>query len=414
MERLKLGTMVEPIVQDDVQIPRVVVNDILSDENAHELSSALKLIRRAQGIPFDDGLLLIIHMFFWLVDWDRHQIREPALLDGLIFRDLPRSLRKNEAELMREVFNHPLTDIDKLLICWRRTQGDLFRGLAKPLDGVPGLPSYHYFPPHWLSIEDLRKLDGKDSPIPKVPVLMDADIAPFSPMIIDMLKLRRPFQQQANEPVPPVADVNRRISFRFKKMGQRWSVVYDFTEIFLNDTDGAVYIAYLLEHCGAPFHARELYAIAHPSNKEPLDAVHSNMSADELAEENLFMDNDCSPTDKLDDAERLATYRHAIAEMQREVEDARRNGEIDKAYELQTRLDDARGLMSAEFGLHGRGRKKGDPNRQAYDRVSKAIDRVLKAIKKSNLSLHTHFKNTLHHETYTYIYSPDKPINWDL
>ena len=79
-----------------------------------------------------------------------------------------------------------------------------------------------------------------------------------------------------------------------------------------------------------------------------------------------------------------------------------------------TKLDDLNRLMSAEFGLDGKSRGPGDPNKQAYDRVSKAIARASKAIQSEHPTLSAHLTNAIHYETFTYQYSPEHPIDWEI
>lgn len=195
--RIKLGTMSTPVEDSQVQVPRIVISEILPSDNAHELRSALTVIRASQGIDLCEGLLELVHMFVWYADWARSRAGEPPLLEGITFGDLPDGLRDDDDTLMRHLGEHPITKVDGLLSLWRSCQGSLIHGIAKPRDGVPGLPSYAYFPPHWLSVEDLQRMYGSDAPVPKIPVQMDADIAPFLPQVVGFLKIQNPFRDIA-------------------------------------------------------------------------------------------------------------------------------------------------------------------------------------------------------------------------
>lgn len=209
------------------------------------------------------------------------------------------------------------------------------------------------------------------------------------------------------------ASVGRLEGHRFMRDGQRWSVTYDGKHISLNHSDGATYIAYMLEHPSTPLHVRALYAIAHPQTREHHTNPYTDMSSEELADEDLFLDNGRSPTDKRDDAELFATYRESRDDLQRELEEARRSGDSRDADELQAKLDGLNRVMSAEFGLDGSPRQPGDPNKQAYDRVSKAIKRVMKVLQKEHRGLTVHLENSLSFDTYFYCYRPDRDIPWE-
>jgi len=407
-EWIRLGTLVEPVNEDDIYIPLAVVDEILTKKNAAELTAALKVIQQTQALSFNEGLLMIIHVLFWLADWDHHRMGETSLFSGRRFRDFPDELRRDDSKLMSIILDHTLTTIHKLLLLWRKKQGHLIRGFLRPKEEKPGLPSYKYFPPHWLSLEDLRQLDGPDSMPPKVPVLIDADLAPFLPNMVQVIKLQGSYRQ----PMQPTLDAkDRPIGQRFKKDGQRWSVVYDSKHISLNHSDGATYIAYLLEHPDEPFHARVLYEIAHPPSRDLEVARYSDLRAEERMDP--LLDDERSPTDKLDDCELYKTYIEGIRDTQSKLDQALNRKDFHEAEELQAQVNKLKGVFSAEFGLDRQLRKKDDPNKQAYDKVSKAINAVRKVIKEHHPALATHLKNSLHYDTYTYCYSPDCPITWE-
>lgn len=204
-EWVRLGTIKQPEDPSEIQVPLVVVDEVLTKQASSELTQALTVIQKTQGLPFDEGLLMIIHMFFWLVDWDRHKLGEPSLLSCLTYGHFPEELRNDESKLMDELLRHPLTSVDKLLRLWRDSQGTLIRGLVAP-KSTPGLPTYAFFPPHWHSVEDLRKLDGEDGVVSKVPVLVDADIAPLVPPMADIAKALTAFEQPSQRAHEAAAD----------------------------------------------------------------------------------------------------------------------------------------------------------------------------------------------------------------
>jgi len=200
----------------------------------------------------------------------------------------------------------------------------------------------------------------------------------------------------------------------FRKSDEDWTLVYGGREARLGDRDGLAYIACLLAQPDKSPHVRELYAVAHPPDSLGNDSPYAGMSRKQLEDEGLSLDSRGSPTDKKDDAELFATYRSSRDGLQRDLKDARRRGDSHEADELQTKLDNLNRIMAAEFGLDGSPRKKEDPNKQAYDRVSKAIARAMKAIEEHNRPLFAHLDNAIRYETYTYRYSPERPISWDI
>lgn len=198
----------------------------------------------------------------------------------------------------------------------------------------------------------------------------------------------------------------------FRREGQRWCIVYAGKRISLNHSDGLTYIAYLLERPHTSLHVRELYAIAHPPDIQAQPNPYMKRNKEDLAEDDLHMDDGYSPTDRRDDADLFATYRKSLADLERERDEAQSNGNADKADELQTKLDDLKRLMAAEFGLDGSPRRPGDPNKQAYDRVSKAINAVKRRVQEHHQPLSAHLAS-IHYNTYTYTYSPEVPTDWE-
>ncbi len=213
--RIKLGTMIEPESDDDIQVLEVIVDEVITERNSHELRETLTVIQKTQGLCFEDGLLLIVHLFFWLVDWDRNRSGEPSLLSGRTFRDEPDDLRSNHDKLMNVLRYYSMTSVDKLLRLWRDNQSLLIGGLVRPCPGKPGLPTYMYFPPHWLSPEDLRVLDGDEATVPQVPALIDADVVSLVPEIVNLLKARSPYQQLAQAESAGKAAASEERAFRY-------------------------------------------------------------------------------------------------------------------------------------------------------------------------------------------------------
>lgn len=199
----------------------------------------------------------------------------------------------------------------------------------------------------------------------------------------------------------------------FRREGQTWSVVYDSKHITLDHSDGATYIAYLLEHPDTHLRVHDLYAIAHPNRPASGVKPYTDVSSEELADIGLSPDNQRSPTDRQDDAELFSTYRKAQTDLQKELDEAHGKGDSRKVDELQTQLENVNRLISARFRPDGRPRLPGDRNKRAYDRVSKAIEPVKRFIKQHHSSLARHLDNSLHYDTYVYHYSPEPPITWE-
>ena len=224
----------------------------------------------------------------------------------------------------------------------------------------------------------------------------------------------QPNSEPSIDIVPPKVDAAVKSDANtFARDGQRWSVSYAGKHITLEHSDGAIYIAYLFERCGTSLHVRELYAIAHPPANGAQSGLYADMAQVEYANEGLGLDHGLSSTDRIDDAALLVTCRDGREELQRDLALARLKGDSDQVNELEQRINEINAFMAAEFGLDGRARKPADPNKRAYDRVSKALARVMASLLTHHSGLAAHIKNSLHYATYAYCYSPEIPISWE-
>lgn len=196
----------------------------------------------------------------------------------------------------------------------------------------------------------------------------------------------------------------------FQKKGRQWSIVFAGEQATANHSLGMFYIAYLLEH--RKLHVRDLCSLASPRSGGPQADPRAAMSNEELADQDLYTDNERSPTDRQDDAELLATYRSSRDDLASGVEQARRGGDFHKASILQERLDALKRAISAEFGPAGGTKQKGNPNKKACDSVSKAIKAAYREIEGNHQTFSQHLKNAIHYGTYIYTYTPDSPLNW--
>ncbi|MBP6965076.1 MAG: hypothetical protein KBC96_11785, partial [Armatimonadetes bacterium] len=181
----------------------------------------------------------------------------------------------------------PLTTVDKLILLWRHTQDSLVTGLMKPKEPKPGRFTYMFFPPHWLSPEDLRRLNGEGSAVPKIPVSVDADVVPMLEPIVDLLKTGNAFPRADGVASKDAVDARAQApTYIFKKAGDYWTIVYEGKETHLNDCKGLQYLAFLLQNPKRAYLALQLVMYVNGNIPEP-DPQYSSMSREELESEGL-------------------------------------------------------------------------------------------------------------------------------
>jgi hypothetical protein len=191
--RIKLGTE-KPPEPCELQVPLFIINEVIAEDDAQELRSALGLIQDGSGLDETESILLLVHACCLLEDWRKHCSNEQPLFLRPRYQDLVPPFRDNDSLVMEFMSRQPVTSVRALLSLWQLAGEHLIKGVATAPDCLPGLPSYAYYPPHWLSLEDLKRREGGDGTTAQVPVLMDATLAPYAKNMIDFLKLGRAFR----------------------------------------------------------------------------------------------------------------------------------------------------------------------------------------------------------------------------
>jgi hypothetical protein len=197
----------------------------------------------------------------------------------------------------------------------------------------------------------------------------------------------------------------------FRKEGEAWTLVYQEKTSQLKDSKGLFYIAYLLEHPGREIHARELQQVAE-GMPATVGHAHVHASAEQLEEEGLheIRQDDCATA--LTRADRLK-YEAGLKELEMQVKEARQKGLTRRAADLQTRADDLKQRLRADFGLHGRARNSQSPNEKARKAVAKCIGDAIAKIGEYNEPLARHLNISIRRGHYLQ-YDPEKRVTWEL
>jgi hypothetical protein len=115
------------------------------------------------------------------------------------------------------------------------------------------------------------------------------------------------------------------------------------------------------------------------------------------------------------DTRAKAEYRHRLAELEEEAEEARALGDTERA----ARADEERDFLVRELaralGLGGRDRRAASPSERARVSVTRAIRAALARIREHSSALGEHLDRTVHTGTFcSYTPDPRAPVDWRL
>ena len=114
------------------------------------------------------------------------------------------------------------------------------------------------------------------------------------------------------------------------------------------------------------------------------------------------------------DAPAKRAYRERIADLETEIEQARRWNDVERAARVEDELDAlTRGLAGA-LGLGGRDRRAASDSERARTSVTKAVRRAVERLEAEIPELGRHLSLAVHTGTFcSYEPDPRAPVTWD-
>ncbi len=189
----------------------------------------------------------------------------------------------------------------------------------------------------------------------------------------------------------------------FRREGEYWAIAYEGDAFRLKDSKGLRYVARLLAEQGRELHALDLAAGEHPPGAAPrrLDPA---LVASTPADAGAILD----PRAK-------AEYRHRLAELEDEAEEARALGDTERAARADEERDFLVRELASALGLGGRDRRTASPSERARVSVTRAIRTALARIREHSTILGEHLDRTVHTGTFcSYTPDPRAPVDWRL
>lgn len=191
----------------------------------------------------------------------------------------------------------------------------------------------------------------------------------------------------------------------FRREGEYWTIAHEGKVFRLRNSKGLVCLAELLRNPGRELHVSELAAVG-----GEVMAVESPTAA-RLAAEGLTMAGTTAAG--VPDGRARAAYRERLADLRRELEEARAIPDERRAARAEEEIDFLARELTHGLGFGGRARQPGSPVERARLNVTRAIRVALARIADNHAGLGEHLGRTVRTGTFcSYAPDPRLPILW--
>jgi hypothetical protein len=186
----------------------------------------------------------------------------------------------------------------------------------------------------------------------------------------------------------------------FRREGEYWTVAFGGKVVRMRDAKGLGYLARLLRHPHREFHVLDLLA------------GDASRGSDTAREDGLAAANADAGV-VLDESAKHA-YRERIAELEEELEQARRWNDLERTAQIEGELDALTGELARALGLGGRDRRAASDSERARVSVTKALRGAVRRLEDQHPELGHHLSLAVHTGTFC-AYDPDPraPVTWD-
>jgi uncharacterized membrane protein len=223
----------------------------------------------------------------------------------------------------------------------------------------------------------------------------------------------RPGSAAVGDLGPTVHPVHRGV---FRKEGEYWTVGSAAKPFRLKDTRGFGYIAHLLRHPGTEFHVLDLAGgiAGHREDDEPGHAQSLPRGDQDLEKAGIHIGSLGDAGEMLDEQAKVA-YKRRLSELREELEEAKEQGNVERAEQAEQEIDALTSELSRAVGLGGRNRRSVSASERARQSISKTIKSVLERIVRSDATLGDILLRCIRTGTFC-SYQPDRdlPILWEF
>jgi tetratricopeptide (TPR) repeat protein len=190
----------------------------------------------------------------------------------------------------------------------------------------------------------------------------------------------------------------------FRREGDYWTVIFDGRTVRVRDLKGMRYLARLLTEPGREYHVLDLVAAETGHSAWTDSSQAANLSQSALGDAGEILD-----------AQAKDAYRRRLAEIDDDIEQARSNGDSERAAQAEAERDFLVRELARAFGLSGRDRRAASASERARAGVTRAIRQAIARVGEHHDQLGEHLSRTIRTGTYC-AYFPDTraPAGWDV
>jgi pimeloyl-ACP methyl ester carboxylesterase len=186
----------------------------------------------------------------------------------------------------------------------------------------------------------------------------------------------------------------------FRREGEYWTISFGGQVVRMRDAKGLGYLSRLLRHPHREFHVLDLL-------------VGDARRVNDTAREDGLAAATPDAGAVLDEAAKNA-YRERIAELEAEIEEARRWNDLERTARAEGELDALTRELARAVGLGGRDRRAASDSERARVSVTKAVRSAVRRLEDQHPDLGRHLSLAVRTGTFC-AYDPDPrlPANWD-
>jgi pimeloyl-ACP methyl ester carboxylesterase len=197
--------------------------------------------------------------------------------------------------------------------------------------------------------------------------------------------------------LPPARDEPAML---FRREGEYWTVAFAGKIVRLRDAKGLGYLARLLRHPHREFHVLDLLV---GDVQRPSDPAREDDLATATPDAGVVLDEPAK-----------RAYRDRIAELEAEIEEARRWNDPERTARAERELDALTRELARAVGLGGRDRRAASASERARVSVTKAVRGAVRRLADQHPELGRHLTLAVHTGTFcTYDPDPRVPASWD-
>jgi hypothetical protein len=203
----------------------------------------------------------------------------------------------------------------------------------------------------------------------------------------------------------------------FRKEGEYWTVGYGRKSFRLKDSKGLEYLAHLLRHPAVEFHVLDLAGgiAGQRDDDETGQSAHGLPRGDDDLEKAGIHIGSLGDAGEMLDEQAKAAYRRRLSDLRDEIEEAREQGNVERAERAEQEIDALTRELSRAVGLGGRNRRAISASERARQSITKTIKAVLERIVQSDPGLGDILSRCVKTGTFCcYQPDPEFPIAWEF